>query len=493
MADKDISIEIKTKADTSGAEAAKKALDEVARAGEQATSSSVNPMADGSQLRAGNRAEEVRETTEAVEEQTDAIKKQADALEDLADAAEKTGDEAEDSGAKLDKLVSLERARVAADIARVFGQVAGVVGNVRRELGGADADLDKTLKNVETGLNSVEGALAGAAQGFAVGGPLGAAVGGFIGLATGPLKSAFDDMVADLKGAADAEEGARISTENYNRALAARKVLLQELAFDKFWSAEEDRINSATAALRRQTQELAARRRANEAERELGQNTALAGGADPRAVGNADIAGDIRDRLAALEERQAAAASAVANLEEAASAAALKAQDAAQQGIEGFKDLQKEADNKAKEVEEAKKDLESSETIAAEERRVILAELGGRVLDATKALEEEAAAKANEVVAEIQASGAQLADSNRAGLAAVQAITEDGRVTASEQQRLSEALAASMAGIRANTDSFIRITEGINEATRGHTARISALEREVQALVNRASTPGRSQ
>jgi hypothetical protein len=421
--------------------------------------------------------------TSGAEEVVDALDKVEEKIEQVEDASTEADDD-------LKKLVNIERARVVADIGKIFGTVASSIANVRKELGGSNQELDATLSKVETGLDAIGGGLAGAAQGFAVGGPMGAAIGGFIGLATGPLKSAFSDMIGSLKAADEATKRVAESEKFYQATLAARKEKLKELGFSEFWAKELAGITAATAALRRQNAEIESRRRVEDQRRESAQAAAAAGGAARGDVARADIIGDIESRLAAIEQKERSAVAAVELLGKAATDAELKAAEAAEKDLADADKLKAESKKARAAADEAQLDLESELKILADERESANIDLVNRVREETEKLNQDKVAQAKAIVDTVEASGAELDSQNRAALERVKATLEDGKLSLAESQQNATDLATVVATIRVNQQTQAGLIESLGEMNLGLENRLRALQSNFAALERRINTPG---
>lgn len=149
-----------------------------------------------------------------------------EAIKDTGAEAKKVGNDAAQADPQLTRLLNIQRAQVAVQISQALGQVGIAIRKISDDFKTSDKEFSETLQNTAVGIDSLTGALSGAAQGFAVGGPFGAAVGGMIGLLGGPLKDAYGNMVKDLDAAAAAQRRADLAAEKL-------RLTLQALADDK--------------------------------------------------------------------------------------------------------------------------------------------------------------------------------------------------------------------------------------------------------------------
>lgn len=232
--DKTTKIGITTTGDTSGAEKVEKSIFKIEDAGKQAQ----------------------RELdVEAA--------KQRQALDELDDSTQQVGESAKETDEQLKRMINIERAQVASQVAKSVAQIGSAVKNLANDIRGTDSELAETLDNSAVALDSVTGALSGAAQGFAVGGPFGAAVGGLIGLMSGPLKSAYDGMVTDLNNAAKAENAAAIATAKLKQARADFVKEVRDNNIRAIFDSETTAIDNTIKAIEKKARLDAAQRSAD--------------------------------------------------------------------------------------------------------------------------------------------------------------------------------------------------------------------------------------
>ena len=212
------------------------------------------------------------------------------------------GETATKADPQLGQIVNLGRAAAAAQLAQGIGKIGETIRGLGADFKSTDAKLASTLENSATALDSVTGALSGAAQGFAVGGPFGAAVGGMIGLLSGPLKTAYAEMTEAIRGASKAEEAA---AENVKKLADARRAYAQEqrnLAIRAIYDGE-------TAAISKTVTEMEKLARLSAAQRSADAATAAAvnGPATPQQKITNDQSAALAEVQANVDEAQALA------------------------------------------------------------------------------------------------------------------------------------------------------------------------------------------
>lgn len=402
-------IELGTKADTSG-------LDQVERAirgiDDAAGELNDNPMAMplGDQSTAQDVAETLDEVTEATRQLTEENERLTDSVEELGEASE-------ESDEQLKTLVNMQRAQAAAALADVLGKIGPAIRQVAADFRESDKELAETLDATAMATDSVTSALSFAAQGFAVGGPMGAAIGATIGLLSGPLKSAYGDMVNSLEAARAATDNAARAQDAYRKLLAETQAEAGRQRVSRFWQIEKDAIEQANAALDRNIALLETRRRADEQIRSANQNIAKLQGGDASAIDAGDRAGDVAAQLAEINARIAAAEGRAQLAEErarilAAEAAEVKASVYFDQA-ETDAALAK-ADQAQQSAEQARAAVDLVISQGAIEREVILAQATEQIAVAQSAVGDQVTKAAEAALqdlgrkdAEIIASGAQ--------------------------------------------------------------------------------------
>jgi chromosome segregation ATPase len=238
MADQDINISIKTTADTTGAEAAKVALDGVTKA--------VPPTSE-TQAAADAQARLNQASAEYQASLPPAIQDTQDFSQALEDVSEK-GDDTADAVNKVDQRV---RAIAFAQAAQLAGGLADAMGVVADSLREVDPEAAKTLDSVSelgSGISTVTGA---AAQGFAAGGPWGAVAGATIG-ALGLVFKKFTDDIAEhnkaIAVAAAVQEKLTEKIRDANEAVGANKYA--KLGLDT--AAAKDQVDALNLSFERQ-------------------------------------------------------------------------------------------------------------------------------------------------------------------------------------------------------------------------------------------------
>jgi hypothetical protein len=291
MADgKKFDIELGTKADTSGLEAVERQLKAVAAAGKEA----VNPMTDGSQLRAGraeDAAEQVRETTEAIQEQAEALEELTDAEAGVVDATKRLNEEAKKPDgfkALFDQQRLQQTARemraLGATVRDLFQEFAATEAG--KEFFGGLSDEARTFGSVaaQTG--------AAVAQGWAAGGPIGAAVAGLNVL----VREVGDSFLAVSRAQEEAarsyaaEEARIIAQTRERRAIAENRAIEQQI------QRENDTLQDQSEILREQQGLLKSRRELANATFQLEQAQSAAAGVSPEQLEIERVKKELRDK-----------------------------------------------------------------------------------------------------------------------------------------------------------------------------------------------------
>lgn len=300
MADKDISIQIKTTADTAGAESAKRALEEVAQAGERAAAGGASgaPATRGFGGMLDSSPERTEGDTEAVKQKTAAIEEQVEALEDLTDA----------EAGVIDATKRLnEEAKTPDGFKALFDQQRlQETAREMRELGSTVRDLVQQFAATEAGKEFFGGlseeartfggvALqtgAAVAQGWAAGGPIGAAVAGLNVL----VREVGDSFLAVSRAQEEAArsyaaEEARITAQTRERRREA-----ESRAIEQQIQRENDKLEDQSEILREQQGLLRDRKELADATFDLDQAQAAAAGATPEQLEIARVQKELRDK-----------------------------------------------------------------------------------------------------------------------------------------------------------------------------------------------------
>lgn len=303
--DKDVRIKIGTEADTSGAESAEEAIKRVTQA------ANVNPMTDGSQLRATKQTTEAtKEQAEAVEDLTAAVhelsqeeeaalKKQRDNDLERAEAMKRGREEAEQAKKNLDDLYNQQRLQ---GIGRMLRDMATEASRFAQEFSKTERG-----KEILSGLSeemTVFGATAasvtsGVATGFATGGPVGAAIGGITGL----IKTLGDEWINTNKRIEDSNRDLDRAIDESRARIEARK----KAAIDR---AVEERFAAERAELQKQREELEhiralrdSQRGLDDAKDKLNDQRAAQAGAPQSSIDLGNIAREFAGDVQGLEDQ----------------------------------------------------------------------------------------------------------------------------------------------------------------------------------------------
>ena len=252
--DRDISIHIKTTADTSGAKDAADALKKVG----DASNPSSNPMLknDG-QIQA--EIEATKQAEEAAQKHEEALKKAAEAAAELKDELAKieqelqgvsdTGEDANKQASDLEKNVEgisrAQKGQIVAQLAQGVGKIADKFREAASEVQEFDKEAAAGMRQTADRIDGVTTAVSSLALGFAAGGPLGAGLAA-VGLGIGALVSGFKDAeVAAIKVAAVGKEGLAETAKAARETASAAQKLKEEMASD-----------AIAAAIQRQNEKL---------------------------------------------------------------------------------------------------------------------------------------------------------------------------------------------------------------------------------------------
>ena len=299
MADQDINISIKTTADTTGAEAAKVALDGVTGA--------VPPTAE-TQAAADAQARLNAASADYHASMPPAIQD----AEDFSQALEHVSDNGNDTADAVNKVDQRVRAMAFAQAAQLAGGLADAMGVVADSLREVDPEAAKTLDTVSdlgAGISTVTGA---AAQGFAAGGPWGAVAGATIGTLGLVFKKFTDDIAEHNKAiavAAAVQEKLTEKIREANEAVGANKYA--KLGLDT--AAAKDEVDALNLSFERQLDLQNELRKLNETRAENAGKIALAQVAVAESTGGltADQAdqqrAEIRANIAELNKQAALA------------------------------------------------------------------------------------------------------------------------------------------------------------------------------------------
>ena len=277
MADRDIEIHVKTTADTSAAEAAKQALNEVAEAGARASAdSAVNPMADGSQLRAGKPDDEAA----AVAKKTAAIEDQAEALGELSDAEAgvvRSTRELDQSAANAQGFKSLFDQQRLQGVGQEIERLGSTIGDLASRFAATDRGKEAFAglsEEVETAGGLALKTGAAVAQAWATGGPVAAALAAVNELVKEVGNSFLAVAEAEQRGQ---QEFARTQEETIRRARERQEVAADRAIAEAF-EEENRKLGDQNERLAENARLLNARRDQRAANFELQQEQQRAAG-----------------------------------------------------------------------------------------------------------------------------------------------------------------------------------------------------------------------
>ncbi len=326
---------------------------------------------------------------------TTGVEEVQDGLKAVETSTQDTGSAADDANEKLQTLVGLERAQMAVQLAQGINQIAESARRTAQEFKETDKEMSKTFENVATGLDSLSAGLSLAAQGFSVGGPFGAAIGGLVGLMTGPLKSAFSDMLESLANVKRAEKESEDATKQLGETRRKLAQQLREEGIEQIYRGELKALGEVEAQLERNSRIAAAQRSANNAVQSANNSVSNIGRAETPAGEINQATQEATQKLAdidakVLDAQNKAAASADAASQTAASAAAQAAElgDGHELSIESAK-VAKTAQDAA---EKAAANADEVVQIANAERTKVAAGF----LQALSGIGDEVSAKATE-------------------------------------------------------------------------------------------------
>ena len=184
MADKEVKIDIKTKAD----------------------------------------AREVKRYEDAHRDLEETLKESVYTVEDLHGWLEKKREEEENAAklAKNEEEREVIRANARANQAQVLGVIGDKIGqlggrliSMGRDIGEVDKELGKTIESMGQLGETAGGVIEGAAAGFAAGGPIGAALGGLVGV----IKGVYGTWLEGQKQVAEAQKKVTEATNDYRESL----------------------------------------------------------------------------------------------------------------------------------------------------------------------------------------------------------------------------------------------------------------------------------
>ncbi len=440
MADdgKKFDIEVGTKADTSGLEAAERALKAVEAAGKSAA----NPMADGSQLGATGNAEAVRETTAAVVEQRAAVEDLAEAsgnLEqqqaDVAEAEKRASDRRVEEGVAALKQAK-EEDEAATRSQRLRLAAGAALGASAAQIAALTVDVIKQYRELGVEMRGFES--------------IGLEFADFL---TSPFEyvvDAFTDYKADLAALKESQRRVIEQERIYQQTVARRNRELEaasERRINVFLAGEEAAVNQQTAAYERQLRVVDSLAKAEEARAKAADAIALANGADPNAIAAGAAARQAASAGVAQDQRVITAEKEVEDAIrrfDALSSALAQASTAARPNQARIDRLSEEAQQAQDAIGDAQAELETIQIGAAAAKSEItsgaVAEFQGVATAATdantKAAEEAKATLQNEAAEQ----GKTLSAGGKEALKILTDALKDGVVTPEEMTAVATAI-----------------------------------------------------
>jgi hypothetical protein len=466
----DVRINIKTTADTSGAEKEVKAIDGVTEATKELTeadaerakrkaefdarmaipgySSAGNPMAMPDSVMGPERAEQIDQETAALERQAEAAQELADAVEEASERIEEAGENSESAGPKLDDVVGLQRAAGVQQFGEALGRAAGMVRNLANDLEAAEVKGAGLVSGLATGMESVSAGLQGAAAGFMAGGPLGAAIGGMTGLLMGPLNKAITSTVNDFKMLKQAEDDAATAARNYKNAFDAANVEVRRNSLFEFFDRGKQAITAAIAEYERYVKLRDATSTADESIAAIQRKTAVANGGSQFQADASGVESQFDSRIQQLENDIADARARATLAEKSAVQAELDAKSAEESSSTTQADVDRlsgEAKAAREAADQAQASADDAVLLAEQKLRVVIAEKDEQVQQVFADVGDEAAASGQRIldlVNNASQQGATLTEAQKTAVASLQQILLDGTVAQEEQVRFQTDLKA---------------------------------------------------
>jgi hypothetical protein len=367
--------------------------------------------------------------------------------------------------------------------------IGGELRNMAAELKQVNPEMAKTLEGTATGIDSLTGALGGAAQGFAVGGPFGAAVGGLIGLMTGPLKSAYTDMQNSFVEAELAKGREKESYIALGNAIAAHAARVRQEGLDKWYQAQRDAINEAAEAMVRYNKILDAKQAAQGAatERDI-----AASGAPPAEQAAARA-------LAAFDTRVADIQQTLKGLEEAAANAEtlrVNRDQEYKQEIEYGTKTQEELNKLAGDLQAAEKaaksaalDLKAGQEIADQQIAEASAKYEQSINSAAKTIGDDMAREAESVMRDMEAlakqRGQEISGTMKIAYDSLANLAQDGTISPDEVGRLKQAFDTARSSQEARDQSVFDGLTAQKEWNNKMAARMETLVGQMKDAISR--------
>ncbi len=249
--DKDININFKTSADTSGAKAAEDAIKKVGEAGKESggKGADFNPMVR-SQAELDAHIDKTNEAADATAAHDAALRKAAEAgaelevklgelkdeLEDVTEATEESAEGASELEKNVDGISRAQKAQAVAQLVQGIGKIADKFREAASEVREFDAESADKFEATADRIDTVTTSVSSLAMGFAAGGPLGAGVAG-VGLLIGGLVNAWKEAeVTAIKASAAQREALKEMTDSAIASAEAAAERANELTDERIES-----------------------------------------------------------------------------------------------------------------------------------------------------------------------------------------------------------------------------------------------------------------
>jgi hypothetical protein len=161
---------------------------------------STAPRVDDVEQAAAAAAPEVVELSDAFKEAEANAERLIKSLEETVEGTDKVGDASEDVAPKIDRIITIARAQVLSQISGGVRDLGNKMRQVGKDFESSNPEIASTLQNAALGMESVSGAMDGAAKAAAFGlGPVGMLGGALVGAAAPQVVQAFDDLAVSLQ------------------------------------------------------------------------------------------------------------------------------------------------------------------------------------------------------------------------------------------------------------------------------------------------------
>jgi chromosome segregation ATPase len=476
---KKFDIEVGTKADTSGLEAVERELKAVENAGKAA----VNPMTDGSMLRA---AGEIDEATTATRELAGELERAAGSATDVAAELKDVGEKVEDvskekKGRGFDDLFKQQRLQ---GIGQELKQLAGTLGEVARKFADTEAGQDLfsgMSEEVKVFGTTALTVASGVAQGYAQGGPIGAAIGGLNGL----IKTVADSFIESNERIKAAEKDLETAQLAHAARQRQRKIDATTREIEQRIDAETLAIQRQNAALERNRQLRAAASGLNDAAGEQADQQALAAGASPALVAAgaaeralqaklAELEAGLTDKITQTNSLVAAAKEAEADLED------LRAQNRKTGGlVEEIKEAEKQFNEKMEKAIQATAETDTLEQTLALNKQELLTRFQTGVQGIAAGVEGDLSAEVEKAIGSISAKSGELSGLQKQSLDTMVAAVKDGIIKPEEIGPLKQALENFSNASNTKDKEVIETIQGTLKSVEGTVREIGALKRQM--------------